>query len=125
MSDVKRYTDYGGMIDCETQELVGGPGTYVKASDYVELRKQLEQLSDKYNTVECTADAWKIRAEKAEARCKQPFVHVHNGECWISEFDEHGTIRPIMGPFMGCKDLALALEATSPVSPTATAKTEE
>lgn len=40
-------------------------------SENAELRKQLEHLSDKYNTVECTADAWKIRAEKAESKLEQ------------------------------------------------------
>lgn len=37
----------------------------------IELRKQLEHLSDKYNMLECTADAWKIRAEKAERQLEQ------------------------------------------------------
>ena len=52
MSDVKRYTDYGGMIDCETNELSGHDTgiVYVKASDYDDLRARLEQ---------------------AEARCKE------------------------------------------------------
>ena len=48
MSDVKRYTDYGGMIDCETNELSGHDTgiVYVKASDYDELHNQLEKRDE-------------------------------------------------------------------------------
>ena len=73
MSDVKRYTDYGGMIDCETDELSGGAtGTvYVKASDYDELRKQLEQECEKARKYQLIAGACLGGTDYADKIMKQ------------------------------------------------------